>query len=256
MAAEISLAAEPIMTLGTWGVPNSVVTTWIVVIIIVFGALLLRKKRLQAVQKGMQNVVEAVCEFLDTNIQNIAGSKKNARLFFPLVGSLFIFIILLNWFGLLPGVGSIGFYEIHEGREVFVPLLRAGTSDLNTTLALAIVAVIATHIFGMKHLGPGKHLGKFFINPFKRGPIMMGVGFLELFGEVSKIISFSFRLFGNIFAGEVLLIVMTGLVSFLAPVPFYFLEIFVGFIQALVFATLTLILLTMATAEHEEHEKV
>lgn len=253
MAAEISLAAEPLVTIGTWEVPNSVVTTWLVVALIVLGVLVFRAKRLQAVPKGFQNLIEAVFEFLDTNIQNIAGSKKKGRLFFPLVGSLFLFIILMNWFGLLPGVGSIGFHEIHEGKEVFVPLFRPGTSDLNTTLALAMVAVIATHIFGLKTLGVGKHLGKFFVNPFKKGPIMTGVGFLELFGELSKIISFSFRLFGNIFAGEVLLVVITGLVGFLAPVPFYFLEIFVGFVQALVFATLTLIFLTMSTAEHEEH---
>ncbi|MEK7158525.1 MAG: F0F1 ATP synthase subunit A, partial [Patescibacteria group bacterium] len=134
---------------------------------------------------------------------------------------------------------------------VLIPLFRSANSDLNTTLALALISVLGTHIFGIITLGFWRHIGKF-VN-FKllvKNPIMFAVGILEVFGEVSKIVSFSFRLFGNIFAGEVLLVVMGTLVSFVAPVPFYFLELFVGFIQALVFAILTLVFLTMATESH------
>lgn len=249
MSVEISLAAEPVFHIGTWGVSNSLVATWAVMFCLFIGVAIFRLKGVRAVPKGMQNIGETIVEFLYENILNITNSKKKTLAFFPLVATFFLFIISLNWFGLVPGVGSIGFHEIHEGREIFVPLLRAGTADLNMTLALAITSVVATHVFGARFLGVGKQLGKFLVNPFKKNPILTGVGILELFGEISKMISFSFRLFGNIFAGEVLLIVVTGLVGFLAPVPFYFLEIFVGFVQALVFAMLTLVFLTLSTAE-------
>ena len=217
--------------------------------VIFIAVAIFRSKRLKKFPKGAQNLIETIVDFLFKNMNEVTGSTKKTLTFFPLVAGIFGFIILVNWFGLIPGVGSIGLHEIHEGKAIFVPLFRAGTADINTTLALAIVAVVATHIYGMKELGVGKHIGKFLVNPFKHSPILTGVGFLEMFGEISKIISFSFRLFGNIFAGEVLLIVVTGLVGYVAPVPFYFLELFVGFVQALVFAMLTLVFLTMSTAE-------
>lgn len=249
MSAEISLAAEPVFHIGTWGVSNSVITTWVVMLILFLGVAVFRMKGMRAVPHGLQNICETVLEFLYDNMMNITGSRSKTMAFFPLVATFFLFIMALNWFGLVPGVGSIGFHELHEGKEIFVPLFRAGTADLNMTLALAITSVVATHLFGARFLGVGKHIGKFLVNPFKKNPILTGVGVLELFGEISKMISFSFRLFGNIFAGEVLLVVVTGLVGFLAPVPFYFLEIFVGFVQALVFGMLTLVFLTLATAE-------
>lgn len=250
MSSEISLAAEPIFHIGGWGVSNSILTTWVVILVIIFGVFIFHKKGLKKVPKGFQNILEAVMEFLYNNIVLVVGSKKKSLAFFPLVATFFLYIIFVNWAGLIPGVGSIGFYEMHEGKEIFVPLFRAGTADLNMTLALATISVVSAHIFGFKYLGI-KHLKKYFVNPFKN-PIMTGVGFLELFGELSKIISFSFRLFGNIFAGEVLLMVVTGLVAFVAPIPFYFLEIFVGFVQALVFGMLTLIFLLMASETAHE----
>lgn len=246
---EISLAAEPIFYLGSWGITNSIVATWTVMLIIFAGVAILRLRRLQTVPRGFQNIIEAVIEFLYNNIQNITADHKKTRRFFPLVATIFLFIIISNWFGLLPFVGGIGFQASHEGEEVFIPLFRSAASDLNTTLALAIISVIATHLFGFWRLGFFKHLGKYLVNPIKHNPIMSFVGILELFGELSKMISFSFRLFGNIFAGEVLLIVITGLVAYVAPVPFYFLELFVGFIQAVVFGMLTLVFLLMATAD-------
>lgn len=246
---EISLAAEPIFHLGSWGVPNSIIATWAVMLLIFIGVAILRLRGLQTIPHGFQNIIEAVIEFLYNQIQNITGDHKKSRRFFPLVATIFLFIIICNWFGLLPFFGGIGFHQIHEGKEVFVPMFRSANSDLNTTLALAVISVIATHLFGFWQLGFGKHLGKYFSNPLKHNPIMSFVGILELFGELSKMISFSFRLFGNIFAGEVLLIVITGLVAYVAPVPFYFLELFVGFIQAVVFGMLTLIFLMMATAK-------
>ena len=246
--AEISLAGEPVFHLGSWGVPNSVVTTWLVMLVFFVGVFFLRRKKLRSVPKGFQNFVEAIIEFLLNGMKNIVGVHKAYR-FFPVVATLFLFIIMSNWFGLFPGVGSIGFYGEHDGKELFIPFLRSANSDLNTTLALALIAVTTVHLFGILTLGFKSHVSKYVMNPIKHN-IMSAVGILELFGEVSRIISFSFRLFGNIFAGEVLLIVITGLVAFGAPVPFYFLELFVGFVQALVFAMLTLVFLTLATEEH------
>ena len=131
-----------------------------------------------------------------------------------------------------------------------VPLLRAASSDLNTTLAIALVSVTFTQIVGLRHLG-GEYLGRFF--NVRGGPIGFYVGILELIAEFAKIISFTFRLFGNVFAGEVLIAVMTFLVPWIVVLPFYGLELFVGFIQAFVFAVLTLAFMSLATESHAEH---
>lgn len=137
-----------------------------------------------------------------------------------------------------------------EHASVFVPLFRASTADLNTTIALALISVGMTQYYGVAYLG----LSYFtkFLN-FKQGPIFTFVGLLEIISELAKVISFAFRLFGNIFAGEVLLAVIAYLLPLIAPVPFLGLEIFVGFIQALVFAMLTLVFINMATVGHEDH---
>lgn len=136
----------------------------------------------------------------------------------------------------------------HSG-PVAVPIFRPGTADINTTISLALISIIVTQIFGVKYLKFGYF--KKFIN--FSSPIMFFVGILELISEFAKIISFAFRLFGNIFAGEVLLVVMAFLFPVILPMPFYGLELFVGFIQALVFSMLTLVFFNMATISHEEH---
>lgn len=246
----ISLAAEPIFQIGAFPVTNSLINSVGVTGLVLFGCLMLRSRGLASVPKGFQNVAEAIIEQMYGFIQNVTGDVAKTRKFFPFVATIFLFILFSNYLGLLPIVGPIGFYEVHEGKEILVPLFRSANSDLNTTLALAILSVVATHIFGVAALGLWKHIGKFFnIKLLFKDPIMFGVGILEIFGEISKMVSFSFRLFGNIFAGEVLLVVIGGLIGYIAPVPFYFLELFVGFIQALVFAMLTLVFLTMATAD-------
>lgn len=248
---DISLAAEPITRLGPLTITNSLINGFLATAIISASAIGLSLRGFSKIPRGFQNVLEFIVESLLKFIQSVTGDEKRAKRFFPLIATLFLFIMVSNYLGLLPGVGSIGFYEVHEGERVLVPLFRSANSDLNTTLALALISVLGTHFFGIITLGFWRHIGKF-IN-FKllfKNPIMFAVGILEVFGEVSKVVSFSFRLFGNIFAGEVLLVVMGSLVSFVAPVPFYFLELFVGFIQALVFAILTLVFLTMATESH------
>jgi len=241
----ISLAAEKVGSLFGFPITNSLLASWLVVAALVTIGIAVRRK-VALVPRGLQNGVEAVLEFLLQLADQVTGDRRQSERFFPLVATIFLFIVAANWFGLLPVFGPIGVREFHAGRPVLVPLLRSANADLNTTLALAIIAVVSLQVFGVATLGFAKYAGKFFNF---RNPVLFFVGILELIGEVAKMVSFSFRLFGNIFAGEVLLLVVGSLVAYVAPLPFYGLELFVGFIQALVFATLTLVFLKMATAE-------
>lgn len=246
MAAEVSLAAETVFHLGPIPVNNSVLTTWIVVVLLIVGATFLRKAK--TIPHGFQNLVESLFEGALGIMDSVTQDRKQSEKYFPFIFTFFIFILIGNWLGLVPGVGSIGFHELHEGKEIFVPLFRGPAADLNFTLALALISVVATQIIAIVALGFFKHLKKY-VN-FK-DPIMGFVGALEGMSEFAKILSFSFRLFGNVFAGEVLLIVIGLIIPYFVPIPFLFLELFVGFIQAFIFSMLTLVFLKVATAAHE-----
>lgn len=239
---EISLAAEKILTAP---ITNSLLTGLVgsVVIIILFRIL---ARNITPRPGSKQNVAEVIVDYFLNLTESITQNHQKTLEFLPLVMTFFIFILLNNWLGLLPGVGSIGFNELKEGKEVFIPLFRSTNADLNTTLALAIFSVGSIQYYGIKHLRLG-YFKKFF--DFS-GVIPCFVGFLELISEFAKVISFSFRLFGNVFAGEVLLAVITSLVPLIAPVPFYALELFVGLIQALVFTMLSLVFMQVATQHH------
>jgi F-type H+-transporting ATPase subunit a len=180
-------------------------------------------------------------------MEGIFGSRKRAEQYLPIIATLFLFIIASNWFGILPGVSAFGFFTNVEGHAVLVPFLRSAGSDLNVTLALGIVAMILVNVSGVGALGFLAHLHKFFTF---QNPIQFFVGILELLSEFAKIISFSFRLFGNVFAGEVLLVIVGSLAPYGAPVPFLLLEVFVGFVQALVFAMLTMVFISIAVEHH------
>ncbi len=236
----ISLAAETIAHIGSLPITNSLLMTWVVMAILVVFTIASTRK-LSFIPNNVQSIMEIVLEGLYSFFSTVVG--RHVKMIFPLVASLFLFIIVSNWSGLLPGVGTIGFTE----HEEFVPLLRGPTADLNMTIALAIIAVIAMQYFGFKTLG--MKYGHRFINI--KNPILGFVGFLEIISDLSKVISFAFRLFGNIFAGEVLLAVMAFLMPFIAPMPFLMLELFVGFIQALVFSTLTSVFINVALAHDE-----
>ena len=162
--------------------------------------------------------------------------------------SFFIFILLSNWLSLLPGIGTIGFFEENEGHRVLSPILRGSTSDINVTLGLALVSVAATHILSIKTLGIVEYLTRY----FSINPINLFIGLLEIISEITKIISLSFRLFGNIFAGEVVLHTVSSLFAFVFPLPFLFLEMIVVFVQALVFAMLTMAFMAILTTSHSE----
>lgn len=244
---EISLAAEEIYRIGIFPITNSLILAWVAMgILIFFGAA--STYRLSPVPGRLQNVMEIVVESAYSFVKGVIGTDRDTQKVFPFIVTFFIFILLSNWLGLIPGVGTIGIGGEHNGNHAFLPILRAPTSDLNTTLAYAIISVIITNLFGIAAIGFFKHAGKF-IN-FK-SPIGFFVGILETVAEVAKIISFSFRLFGNVFAGEVLLIVVASLLPYIAPLPFLALEVFVGFIQAIVFSMLTLVFIKVAITEVE-----
>jgi F-type H+-transporting ATPase subunit a len=243
----ISLAAETLFHLGGMPITNSLLTSVIVVMVMIIAGIAvgINYKKLPS---GLQHLFEMAYEAFDDLAVGIIGEK--GKKYVPLVVTFFLYIITSNWLSLLPGVGSIGLNLIEHGEKVFVPLFRGGNADLNTTLALAIVSVVATQIYGIKVSGLAGHLHHF-KNP------------LEIISEFSKILSFGFRLFGNVFAGEVLLTagasmmvlvtgnnrVLYGIPGGLIQIPFLCLELFVGFIQAFIFAVLTLSFISIYVQE-------
>lgn len=245
---EISLAAEKIGEIGGFPVTNSMIAAWFIAFFLIVVGFFVGRN-VKEIPGKVQNFFEMIFEAVLGVVESITGDRKQAFFFFPFITTFFIFIILNNWLGLLPGFGSIGFYEEHHGKEVLVPFLRGGNADLNMTFALAIISVVLTQVVGI--LATGYRYGAKYLS-FK-DPISFFVGILETVSEVAKILSFAFRLFGNIFAGEVLLLVVMSLVPLFIPLPFLFLEIFVGFVQALVFAMLTLVNMKIATMVHEAH---
>ena len=178
-------------------------------------------------------------------MDSVLGSRALSEKYLPLIATVFIFVVTANWFGLLP----LGALTLKEGGHM-VPLFRSPASDLNFTIALAIISVFGVNLLGATALGVKRHFSKFFT---AKDPIFSFVGILEFISEFIKIISFSFRLFGNVFAGEVLLVIVGFLVPYVIPLPFLFLEIFVGFIQAFIFSMLTLVFVAMAVQPEEAH---
>lgn len=242
---EVSIAAEPIAHIGSFTVTNSMLGTLAVTLFLLIVTFVLHRQMKKGGKlRGLQNIAEVMVEGAFSLMDSVTGNRAHSKKFFALCMTFFLFILFANWFGLLPGVGPIGVHETIHGKEVLVPLFRAASSDLNTTLALGAISLISFQIFGIAAIGFFKY-GQKFINV--KSPIGFFLGILESVSEVAKLISLAFRLFGNIFAGEVLLLVIAVLVPLIAPLPFFFLEIFVGFIQALVFSMLSLVFLRVAT---------
>jgi F-type H+-transporting ATPase subunit a len=242
----ISLAAERIGTILGIPITNSMLTAWAVSIMLVLIAYLVGRNpqmipgRVQAVFEWM---IEFVLDFMETTLESRAAALR----YFPLIATIFVFILFANLFDFLPIFGS---FVINHGGES-VPLFRPANSDLNMTLALAIISVIAIEVIGVMSVGALRYASKFFNF---RSPIGFVVGLIEFVSEMSRFISFSFRLFGNIFAGEVLLAVAGFFLPLVLPVPLMSFELFVGFVQAAVFAMLTLFFIKLAiTDPHEAH---
>ena len=251
----ISLAPEVIFHIGSFPVTNSILTAWIAIGVLLIISLAARFGLSQKTPKGLQTFLEMIITFLYDMTESIIGKKDLAKKLFPLLATFFFFILVGSWIGLLPGVGSIGIWEHHDGQEVLIPLFRAPTSDLNATIILALITMVTVQIIGLEALG-FKYFGKFLNfsgkTLFDRF-LSLFVSILEGISELSKIISFSFRLFGNIFAGEVLITVMTFLIPYIVPMPFLGFEIFVGLIQAFVFFALSTVFISLAVQSHDAH---
>lgn len=291
----LSVAAEPVARVGGFAITNTLIATWLTMIVLL---LLFRKatSNMQIVPRGLQNVMEAVIEVLLGLANSVAGPRY-ARVFFPLVGTIFFFVLFNSWLALVPGFGPIGIIEKGHGHDVtfsnvagvgvlmpqaglapiapeahpaddghgpaagstfsgtLVPILRGANTDINTTLALALVAVFFVQVWGFKYQGLVGYGSKFInLTGFKQGAfigvIYVVIGLIECVSELARILSFTFRLFGNMFAGEVLLAVIAFLVPFVLADMFYVLEVGVGVVQAVVFGALTLVFAASAVAGH------
>lgn len=240
----VALAAE---RLGTFfGVPitNTLITSWVVLMLLAIFAVIIGT-RIKLIPSRAQTMLELLFGFVYDYVTEILESRKLARAFFPLLVTLFLFILTANLLEFTPGIGSVGFIDT-SGKHSFTPLLRSVNTDLNVTLALAAIAFAVVEITGIALLGVRKYAEKFFNF---HSPIGFVVGIIDLFSELARLISFSFRLFGNIIAGEILILVAVYFVPFIAPVPLMAFEVFVGFIQAAIFAVLTLFFIKLAITE-------
>lgn len=231
------------------GIPltSTMIMVWVTLILLVAFAFYWRT-RLQMIPGKVQVGVELLIGGAFDYMAEAFESRDLARKFFPLIMTIFIFILTLNWLGLFPGVDSIGIFKSVHGEDVLVPFLHPANTDLNITIALALIAFVSIEVTGILFLGAWKYAGKF-IN--FSSPLAFLIGIIELFSELARLISFSFRLFGNIFAGKTLLLIAMFFVPFILPVPILAFEMFVGLIQAFIFAVLTLFFIKLAIAEPE-----
>lgn len=245
----ISLAAEPIFHIGPVPITNAMILGAFGVVIML--ALLFYAAN--KVKKGQTNrftgLVQWTFEGFLKQAEDIIGDKQIARKIFPLVMTIFFTVLITYWVSVLPGVGSITWNG--------TPLFRGLPADLNFTFALAIITVVASQVYAIKRHGFFGNVGRYLKNPFK-DPIGAFEGILEFIGEFSRLVALSFRLFGNAFAGEVLLLVIGILTGYLASVTLPLVmafEIFIGFIQAYVFFVLTLIFTSLAIQTHGSHDE-
>jgi F-type H+-transporting ATPase subunit a len=237
----MQISPETLFSIAGFPVTNTIIATVITDIVIV--AMVLIVGRVVALKPGsIQNVVEAIVDYFRETTEKIAG--KRASFIYPWVLSFFLFILTSNLLAQFPGFESIRFKTLTSGHHG-VPFLRATTSDLNFTLAVAVISVVVTHYFSIKYTGIKAYLTRFIT--FKKFPIFLFVGILEFVNEITKLISLSLRLLGNIFSGERVMSTIYGLFPFGLPLPFIILEIMVAFIQAIVFAMLTMAFMHIMT---------
>ncbi len=254
---EISLKPEVITHLGSLAITNTILMMVLVSITLVTLAFV-GSRTIKTVPGRLQNFFELIIEtFLD--LCN-SVSPKHGRVFLPIVMTFFLFILTANWLGLVPGLGAFGWLEQGEHGTHLIPFFRSAASDINITLSLALISVVLTQYFGLRFKGIYGYVSHYFHNPLHGGlafvilGIFIGsfVGFLEVVSEFVKVVSLSFRLFGNVYAGEVVIHTISGLFAYIAPVPFLMLETIVGVIQAIVFALLSLVFFSIISNQPEE----
>jgi len=267
----VQLPAEEIFHIGGFAVTNTLIASWITIIVLVALAWAVTH-RIKLIPSRLQNLLEFTIEWLLNFCVDVAG-EKNGRRFFPVITTIFLFVIMNSWLSLVPGFGSITYTVAEHGEEHVLPLLRGANTDINFTLALALVSFVFVEYLGIRQ-GGLRYFKKFFnFGQFNRGVgrlvrgkvksgfggigmgiIDMFVGMLEGIGEIMRVVSFTVRLFGNMLGGEILLLMMLFLMPFLLAVPFYGLELLIGTIQALIFGGLTLVFAVMAVTSHEYEE--
>jgi F-type H+-transporting ATPase subunit a len=265
----VELPAEPVFHVAHFSITNTLIASWFTIIVLVVLSFFLTRKMRLIPGKG-QAIAEAIVEGLLNFVESVAG-KKHARMLFPGIATIFIYVISNAYLALLPFFGSIGIIE-HDGK--FAPLFRAANTDVNVPLSIAIMSFIFVESWGMRALGVSHYLSEFInirqmvqgFKEFLKGKIGQGlmdvvfgfinlfVGVLEIFSHLIRMLSFTFRLFGNMTAGEILILVSCFLIPLVFTIPFYGLELLIGLIQALIFSGLTLVFATIAVSPHEETE--
>ena len=249
----ISVKVDEVLNVAGVSITNSHLMGFLGLIVLVWAMF---RTRAAVLGKKKHNFITRLIQWTFDGLYNtvcqVIPDQKWARKVAPLCITLFFFIVAQYWLGLLPIVGPITIGEHHA------PLFRGGVADLNMTFGLAIVTIVAAQIYAFKYLGFKGNMGRYFVNPL-RDPIMSFVGILELVAEFSRMLGLSFRLFGNVLAGEILLAIIAYMTKFLSPValqPFYFFELFIGGIQAYIFFMLSTVFISLGLAHHDSHEPI
>jgi len=262
----IELPSEGVFHVGHFSVTNTLIASWFTMIVLIVLALVCTHK-MKLVPGRRQALVEEIVEFLLNFVESVVG-EKHARMLFAGVATIFIYVITNAYLALLPFFGSVGIFE-HDGK--FAPLFRSANTDVNVPLSIAVISFILVESWGMRAIGVGHYLSEFinvgqlgtgfkqlFTGKFGQGAmnIIFGfisfcVGILEIFSHLTRMLSFTFRLFGNMTAGEILIMVSCFLIPLVFTLPFYGLELLIGLIQALIFSGLTLVFGTVAVSPHE-----
>ena len=261
----LQLPAEVVFHLFGFPITNTILATWLSIIVLV-GIAYAVTHRIRLIPSRLQSLLEFAIEWMLNLCKDVAG-EKNGRRFFPIVTTIFLFVLMNAWLSLLPGFGSI-LITGAEGEPVY--LLRGANTDINMPLALALISFVVVEYFGLRsrgfrYLGKFINVGQFFrsLGQLFRGKLKAGlsglftgaidifVGILEALSEFVRIISFTFRLFGNMTGGEILILMMLFLAPWVLAIPFYGLELLIGFVQALIFGGLTLVFATIAVTPHE-----
>ena len=244
----IALAAERLGSIFGVPITNTLISAWVVMLTLLVIAILVGRNP-KLIPGKVQNAFEMLFEFVLKYMQDTLGTRELAVRFFPLIATMFLFIFMSNLFSFLPFFGSVGI--LHDGE--LVPLFRPVNTDLNVTLALAVISYLVIEVTGIVVLGFLKY-GSKFVN-FKGGVLGFLIGLIEFVSNFARLVSFSFRLFGNVFAGEVLIAVVIVFLPYVLPVPLMLFEVFVGLVQAAIFALLTLVFIKIAISEpHSEHQ--
>jgi F-type H+-transporting ATPase subunit a len=265
----VQLPAEGIFHIGSFTITNTLLASWLTIIVLVIFAWAVTH-RIKLIPPRLQSLIEFALEWMLNLCKDVAG-EKNGQRFFPIVTTIFLFVLMNAWLSLLPGFGSI---LIGGAEGETVGLLRGANTDINLPLALALISFIFVEYLGISsHGGLGymkkfikmgqlsRGIGKLFKGKFREGfvglfygAIYLFAGALEGLSEIMRIISFTFRLFGNMTGGEILILTMLFLAPWVLAIPFYGLELLLGLVQALIFGALTLVFATIAVTPHESEE--